>query len=191
MTPPRNRAWVWYFVVLALLTVTAIAVPVWYNLSQQLSREELDRAEARWEANRPADYDLEYTQKGGEPAAFLVQVRGHQVRSVSASGRPLPPGSYPFDDMTTLFRFIRARLEEDRQPGNPRTFTVATFSAADGHVVRYVRNVGTRRERLEITVQLHRVPAAPQNPATAPPAALPGRAALSDFSYTKTVRLPA
>ena len=40
----RNRGWIWFFVVLGFLTTLAALIPLWYNLSQQLTREQLDQA---------------------------------------------------------------------------------------------------------------------------------------------------
>jgi hypothetical protein len=155
----RIRSWVWFFVALGLLAAAAVAIPLWFNLSQQLRPEDLQAARARWQQNGPADYDLEYTQQGLTPEQFTVRVRRHRVESVTSAGRPLPPGSYPFDDMESLFRFIADRLEEDSRPESPRTYAVAGFSPRDGHVIHYVHSVVTRRERIQIDVELRPVPA--------------------------------
>jgi hypothetical protein len=155
--PRRIPSWTWFFAVLTLLGLAAIAVPLWFNLSQQLRPEELARARELWERNQPADYDIEYSQTGLTPEKFTVRVRGHQVRSVTSDDRPLPPGSYPYDDMGALFRFIETHLANDNQPGSPRTFTVAGFAREDGHVLHYIRSVWSTHERIEIDVRLHPV----------------------------------
>ncbi len=145
---------VWFFIVLGLLGVTAVAIPLWFNLSQQLRPDDLARARALWEQKHPSDYDVAYTLTGLNPAQFEVQVRGGRVRSVTDDHGPLKAGSYPFDDMDSLFRFIELYLAEDGQPDRPRTFVVAGFSPEDGHVLHYVRSVLRTRERIEVDVKL-------------------------------------
>ena len=56
MTEPRkNRGWVWFFVVLAVLAVAAVVGNWSYNLSQQLTPDQLRAAEELWKKNGPRD----------------------------------------------------------------------------------------------------------------------------------------
>jgi hypothetical protein len=155
--PRRSRAWIWFFVALALLAAAAVAIPLWFNLSQQLTADELERHEALWQEKRPADYDVEYILKGAAPEHFVVRVRQHRVQSVTSDGRPLAPGSYPFSDMDSLFRYVADFLKQDSQPDRRRTFASAGFSPEDGHITHYVHSVWTTRDRIEVTAVLHRV----------------------------------
>src|SRR5712664_2552474 len=76
MPPPQQSySWVWYFVVLGVLTVAACTILVWYNLRQQLKKEDLQAARAQWQQNRPSDYDLTYTKRGSASGIFFVKVR--------------------------------------------------------------------------------------------------------------------
>jgi hypothetical protein len=59
--------------------------------------------------------------------------------------------------MNALFHFIEVFMEHDQKPGQPRTFTKATFDPTDGHIVRYIRRVTGTNERLEIKVILRPV----------------------------------
>ena len=45
VTLRRNRRWVWFFLMLALLGATAVTIELWYNLSQQLTPVQIDQAE--------------------------------------------------------------------------------------------------------------------------------------------------
>ena len=165
MSPPKQSyRWVWYFVVLGVLTVSACTILVWYNLRQQLKKEDLQTARALWKQNRPSDYDLTYTKRGSASGTFFVKVRNGKVVDVTLDGReitqndkPLDPSRYPRYDMTALMDDIETFLEEDAEPGRPRTYTVATFDPTDGHLIRYVRRVMGSSERIEINVQLKRL----------------------------------
>src|SRR5262249_34361239 len=138
----RNR-WVWYFVILAILTTGGITANLWYNLRQQLTPEELAAARRLWSENRPRDYQLNYTIKqelnpdpaGGTPRRFRVMVRDDNIASVTdPDGRALKPDAFEFDSMDALFNFIDWQLRVDAKPGKPRAFVKATFAPTDGHV---------------------------------------------------------
>jgi hypothetical protein len=73
----------------------------------------------------------------------------------------LRSGSYPFEDMDSLFRYVGDHLKQDSLPGSRRTFTSAGFSREDGHITQYIRSVWSTRERIEVTVSLHRISAQP------------------------------
>ncbi len=161
--PEQSYRWVWYFVILAILTIAACSILVWYNLRQQLKKPELEAALARWKQNRPSDYDLTYTKRGSASGTFLVEVRDRRIINVTLDGReitqndkPLDPSRFDRYDMTALMDDIETFLEEDAEPGRPRTFTVATFDPNDGHLVRYVRRVMGTSERIEINVRLEK-----------------------------------
>jgi len=164
MPPQQSYRWVWYFVVLVILTVAACTILVWYNLRQQLKKEDLEAARSRWKANRPPDYDLSYTKRGSASGTFFVKVRHGTVVTVTLDGREITQGDKPIDpsrfyryDMTALMDDIETFLEKDAEPGRLRTYTVATFDPTDGHLVRYVRRVMGTSERIEINAQLRKL----------------------------------
>jgi hypothetical protein len=167
MPPPQQSyRWVWYFVVLGVLTIAACTILVWYNLRQQLKKEDLQAARVLWKKNRPSNYDLTYSKRGSASGNFFVKVRNGKVVDVTLDGReitqndkPLDPSRYSRYDMDALMDDIETFLEEDAEPGRPRTYTVATFDPADGHLIRYVRRVMGASERIEINVQLKKVTA--------------------------------
>ncbi|TMQ35667.1 MAG: hypothetical protein E6K70_00960 [Planctomycetota bacterium] len=147
-----SRGWVWFFIILAVLTVTAITVEVWFNAQQQLTPETLAEARKKWEERGPRDYDMDYTfKKMDSTDVYSVQVRGGKVTAVACNGQPEDEIRYKYAGMQALFGFIADFLEQDRQPGHPRTFALANFDANDGHLTHYVRSVMTTKERQEIT----------------------------------------
>jgi hypothetical protein len=161
-----GHGWIWFFVVLALLTVAAISIQVWYNPTVPLTPQLLAEAEAKWKAHGPKDYDLDYTIKTIDATEqFQVQVRHGEAISVNMNGHiPLESRLYPYYTMPALFGFIESFMEQDRQPGRPRAFTNVLFDPVDGHLIHYVRSVAllwSKRERQEITVRLTPVPAKP------------------------------
>jgi hypothetical protein len=159
---PRYR-WVWFFLVLGVLTAGGIAANVWFNLQQQLTPEQLADARRVWEESGPADYRLDYSIKrevnpdlaGTVPENYSVEVRGKKMIAVTTpEGRLLKPGDVEFDTMDSLFAAIGRQLSADSEPNRPRAFVKATFDGRDGHVKHYVHSVMRTRERLEVTVQL-------------------------------------
>jgi hypothetical protein len=153
--PRTNHGWIWFFIVLAVLTLAAIAIQIWYNPTVPLTAPLLAEAQARWKEHGPRNYDLDYTIKKIENTEkFHVQVRNGKVVSVTMDGRALESRLYPYHTMPALFDFIEEFREQDSQPGRPRTFTSVMFDPVDGHLIHYVRSVAVRRERQEIIVRL-------------------------------------
>jgi|GEM_PF-1339900 len=151
--PQRNRGWVWFFVILGCLTVAAIVVQVWFNVQQQLTPELLAAARQKWAEKGARDYDLEYQfKKIDSTDRYQVQVRGGKVVLSIENGQLEPERLFHYRDMRALFTFIEEFLDQDRQPGKPRTYVTASFDANDGHLLHYTRSVMSKRERQEITV---------------------------------------
>jgi hypothetical protein len=153
-----GRGWVWFFVALAVLTVAAIGVQIWYNAGQQLTWEQLTAANQLWKEHGPADYDLTcLVRKLDSTDTYHVEVRHKQVALATLNGQTLEPRLAAYWDMPHLFSDIEGHWQQDhprdRQPER-RTFVTAVFDARDGHVLHYVRSVLSTRERVEITVEL-------------------------------------
>jgi hypothetical protein len=158
-SPRPRRKWVWFFVVLAGLALTAIVIQIWYNWSHQLNPIQLAEAEALWKEKGPLDYDMEYTvRKIDSTEVYSVKVRKGKVISVLRDSRPVEKRLYHYSDMTGLFDIIEQFLAHDAPSGSerkPRVFARAEFDPHDGHLLRYVRSVSFTRERIEITVDFH------------------------------------
>jgi hypothetical protein len=150
----RNRGWIWFFVVLAVLTVASITVLNVFIRGRQLTLEQLHQARAVWDRQGPRDYNLTWVQKGSVPGTFHVKVRNGKAVSVTPDGPPLEDRLYANYTMPALFEFIEDFLRHDAEPGKPRTFTTATFDAEDGHVTRFIRRVLGTSEQQDITVEL-------------------------------------
>jgi Family of unknown function (DUF6174) len=152
-----SQAWVWFFVVLALLAVTAVGVSAYYNSQQRVTVQKLEAARTLWDANGPRDYDLTLTKQGGATGRFRVYVRNGKVVLATMDARPVEARLYNTLDMPALFDDIQTFLEIDSKPNSPRTFTRGVFDPADGHVVQYVRRVTASQQRVQIDVELKRV----------------------------------
>jgi hypothetical protein len=179
--PRRSHRWIWFFVVVVGLTVAAVAILWIYNLKQQLTPEKLAAAWKQWKEKGPANYDMKYQVKYNEEentVTYTVRVRHGEVEYAEPDDRPLEK-KQGYYGMPALFSFIKRflemdepglmiRLEEsgrtvikrlpvvDAKPRSPRTFTVATFDADDGHLIHYVRRVMGTTERVEITVDFEK-----------------------------------
>jgi hypothetical protein len=166
LRPAKSRRWVWYFVVLGILTVLAVGIQVGYNLRQQLKLEQVEAARALWQEKQPRDYQFRWTKKAATPETFIVWVRnGRVVAAVMKPGEtvpdekatPLPPRLYSSYDVPALFDFLDDFLRMDAQPGSRRAFNRAIFDAEDGHLVHFRRSVMGTGQAVEIgDVQLTR-----------------------------------
>jgi hypothetical protein len=175
---PRSRRWLWFFLLLTALSSVAIVVPIVYNLSQQLSAEQLEAAWARWRERGPRNYDLEYAEKLDPNTRIFIyslKVRDGVVTAFACNGdvelidesaglalgaavRMRPPDDFAEHTIDGLFRQIADALAEDRralQQGGRRNYVTATFDKNDGYPLRYVRRVAGSRDRIEWNVRLH------------------------------------
>jgi hypothetical protein len=163
--PRRTRRWIWFFVLLAVLGLCAMIIPWVYNLSQQLRPEQLADARALWTQNRPIDYDLEYVAKeddrpGSNPLAgpdvesISLRVRKGQVESALRNGKAVAPDELAQFGVDALFDLIQRNLDNDGQPGQPRSYAHARFDKKDGHPIHYVRRALGSRQRMEIIIEM-------------------------------------
>jgi hypothetical protein len=151
----RSHGWVWFFAVVALLTVAAIVIlgVVKYRFRlEPLTRERLEAARELWRKHGPQDYNLRYTTvKPGSTESFEVRVRAGEVVYAAPDKRPLAQKANYYG-MPALFRYLDEFLREDARPGRPRAESLAAFDPHDGHLVRYVRRVADPGQKLEISV---------------------------------------
>jgi len=159
----HGRGWIWFFVLLALLTLAAILLEIWYKPTMPLTAALLAEARAKWKERGPRDYDMDYTVKKMESTErFHVQVRnGNAVSVIMNDTIALEPRFYPYHTMPALYGFIEEFLEQDSQPDRPRTFNIVCFDPVDGHLIHYVRSISSKRERQEIIVRLTPLPTSP------------------------------
>jgi len=166
-TRERNKNWLWFFGVLAVLAAAAITISLAYNLRQQLKLEDVSQARSLWQSKGPTDYVLEYTKilesRGSARATndFVVTVRKGRTVSVvmkqKAAGeketeQALPPRQYSYYGMDALFDDLEALLERDAKPGSPAAVNRVIFDAQDGHVIHFTRSIRVEGVRTEIRV---------------------------------------
>lgn len=152
----RNNGWIWYFVLLGVMTLAATIILVVYNLQQQLKPEQLERARADWEAKGPKSYRLVYTVKINELNSTNhceVLVRNGRAIRVQVNDELLPATQLSYYGMHRILGDINANLEKDQDKGRPRTYTRAIFDPANGALRWYVRRVMGGKERVEITIE--------------------------------------
>src|SRR5215471_15167439 len=159
MSKPRNRNWIWFFVVLTILGIASITISWVYNVKQQLTPEELARNRELWEKQRPRDYVFEYVKKLGDAEeTYVVTVSGGKVQSVVMKPKggteevPLRADQYGSYDMAGQFDQIERFLELDREPGARRGFNRARFDPQDGHLLSYDHSRGAAAKSVKIIV---------------------------------------
>ncbi len=169
----RSRGWVWFFVILAVLTIAATAFLWIYNVGQQLTPERLAAARKLWDQKRPADYDLTWTKEGSASGTFMVFVRQGAVRAVLMKEEAveggkartvdvwLPRRLYDRYDVAGLFAdlqgFLRIIKEQDKD--RKRILLRARFDPEDGHLIGYVYSnpLLNPPQRVKVTVEVRRV----------------------------------
>jgi hypothetical protein len=184
---PHSRRWIWFFLVLALLSAVAIVVPIVYNLSIQLRPEQLAEARRLWAENAPANYDLAYLVKRTEhdnspprDQEYFVQIRAGRVVLVVEDGEvvyldprlaavtgsaflALSSEDAAAYGVPALFDQIEAMLPRDASLGR-RDFATAQFDPRDGHPYHFVFRVRGTAERLEWNIKLTRIEPPPPAP---------------------------
>lgn len=173
---PKNRLWIWFFLTVTALTAAATVFLAWFNLQIQLTPEKLTAQRARWETERPADYEIVFTVREnatpavesfraglgleaeapeGEAIKYHVQVREGVVVEARENERLLPRDCWERLTMEHLFGIARGRMDADRAAGR-RVYLRARFEEKTGGLLEYVRRVMRSRERQEIAVTTFR-----------------------------------
>jgi hypothetical protein len=133
----RSHGWVWFFLVLALLGATALAIELWYNLSQQLTPAQVDQARQRWEEIGSTDYDFDYTfdRESRDGEHYHASVRDGEVVAVTLNGQPLEPILYPLYDTPGLFAEVEQALASSPESRDREVdYTSPPLSKATCHV---------------------------------------------------------
>ena len=169
--PTQSRGWIAFFAVLIVLGVTGVTLPILYNLGQQLTAEELEQAEARWQSSGPTDYDLTFSiryDRDQLAERHIVLVRdgkasyavceGEIVHAAPAIGALLGLVGVNAErqrprDVPAIFRHIRDLLK-DQEESDGKNFLVVAFDPKDGHPRRIVRRVRRSRTREEWQLRL-------------------------------------
>jgi hypothetical protein len=169
----RNYGWMIFFVVLTALSVTAVVLPIVYNLGQQLRPEQLDEARLRWRERGPADYDLTFNIRfDRDPIRerHVVRVRGGQVQFAACEGEvlyasPALGGAIGLPFGTTaepppwtverVFDHLAGLLAQQQETGG-KDFLVAVFDPKEGYPRRFVRRIARTSTREEWDLKLWR-----------------------------------
>jgi hypothetical protein len=155
-----------FFALLVVLATFAVALPLLYNLRQQLRPEQLQAARQRWREHGPKDYDLTFAVTyDRDPLAerHIVLVRGGKVVLALREGEMvslapalraaigLPAGGLGREqgrDVPAIFDHIESLLAGQDTDAR-RNFIVGAFDPKDGHPRRFVfriRGTSTREE---------------------------------------------
>lgn len=139
--PRRKRPWLWYFVILGVLSVTAASIQFWYAKGRVLTLEKVLAAEEKWRAHGPASYDLKYTtRKGDTTEDFHAEVRKGKVISLTRNGNPVEERLQHYSTMPALLSFIEEFLRQDDEAakeGKRRPYAFGDFHPETGYVRRF------------------------------------------------------
>jgi hypothetical protein len=159
-----------YFLVVIALSVAAAAALWFFNVSIQLTPEELAEQRQLWKKHGPSDYFLGYLRLEDEESTgkfYQVEVRGGKVTQARehivnvragreidppGEGRPLSAEEAQEHTMDRLFDLVQAQLDEDQKAGR-RVYRRARFHPDNGALLEFVHRPMGTRQRLQISVQ--------------------------------------
>lgn len=157
----KNYGWLYYFIFLFVASVGVMAFMIWFNLSIQMTPEQLDAAMKTWEEKGPKSYDMIYTKRLNEEeraVRFAVKVRDRKVIEVLMDGKPLEKSADQAGDpriyhsMTALYRDIETFQRHDAKPGAPKVYVTLKSREENGQLIEYIRRVMGSRQRVQIVV---------------------------------------
>lgn len=167
----RKGGWIGFFAAMTVLAAVAVVLPYLYTESQQLRREQLAAAGARWAAHGPRDYDLSFTvqlDRDRVPGRYVVCVRDGRAVVAAFEGElcvvspplaaliGLPAGGQRSGDALTvhdLFARLEALLAE-RDAAGRKDYLIAVFDPTDGSPRRFIRRVPRSSIREEWNVRV-------------------------------------
>lgn len=121
-----------------------------------MSAADFEAAVARWEANRPANYEIGIEVQGRQSGRMHVVVKDHEPVSVRRGDAPVAEHTWEYWTVEGLFEIIRTDLEGLDQPerafGTPDVSQLvqqAEFDAELGYPRRYRRAVLTTGDAIE------------------------------------------
>lgn len=153
--PWRRRTWFVLFLVVAAVLVVFVGLIV-CNLHRQLQPQQLRAARQLWQSQGPRTYLLVYQVRrhaADRDDRYVVTVKHGRVTAVTVNGLTESPERFGYYGMEALFGYLQGFQDLDAKPGQPRTFTRATFHPQDGHVQWYVRRILGGQEGQEILVE--------------------------------------
>ena len=124
-----------------------------------MSKADFEAAIARWEANRPADYQMTVEVGGRQTGTMQVVVKDHEPVRVKREGAAVAEHTWEYWTVDGLFEIIRTDLAGLDQP--ERAFGTADvsqlvqqaeFDAELGYPRRYRRAVLTTGDSIEWTI---------------------------------------
>ena len=109
----RNKNWIWFFFIMVALSIAAVGVNYWVNMSQQLKPEQLKAAQLLWKDKGPASYDWRIRKEinpaaGGDPEReeIIANVRAGQVIKATLNGKELEQRLLPKYDVSAWFDYF-------------------------------------------------------------------------------------
>ncbi len=152
-----KKTWIYYFVVLAVLGTLAIVIPILYNLSLQLTPEQVREAKEKWNRKGPSDYDLRQEVKidmQKKADIYEAKVRDGVIIEAKCNGREISKSEVNVLTVPEFFELIERGLELDQVPDQRKNYAVAYFEKHLGYPARYIRRKRGSKERLEINMKV-------------------------------------
>jgi len=135
-------------ILLALVSILAVAVARRGPSAPAITREDLAAAEQRWQEHGPASYNMDLTIGGRQPGPVHIEVRDGKVTRMTRDGVvPSQRRTWEYWTVPEQFETIRQDFDSAETPGGfgatPGTQTIlrADFEPQYGYPRRYQRFV--------------------------------------------------
>ena len=151
-----RTAWKWALAGLAVLV--AMSFVLLPDRTKPVTREGLAAARNRWDQANIASYDMDLETRGAQVGSYHVEVRDHEVRSITRDGTPATPNALEYWTVEGLFLTIEEELDR-AQSWRGRASDAVTdvwlrmrCHPKLGYPVRFVSQVPGRTQSVEIHV---------------------------------------
>jgi hypothetical protein len=150
-----RRAWIAAAAAL-VLALAVLAALLLRPRMEPLTVERLNAAKQRWQARRPADYDMQIVVSGIQKGVHAIKVRDGDVVDMTTGGAEVPKHVWPRWTVEGLFDFLETELENARDPANTygvadpnQVVLQADFDEPTGYPRRFLRHVMGRQASVE------------------------------------------
>ena len=123
----------------------------------ELTREGLGAARARWRDHGASDYEMEVAITGVQTGRHTISVRNGRVVEMKTGGAAVEPRVWEYWSVEGMFRFLADELRNAEDPqrahGGSDVVLIVEFDDVHGYPRRFVRHVTGQATGIEWNVE--------------------------------------